>query len=123
LSNYIDNERDLLSYSYGDIRNIDDTITSYVELKSLDSVDIQTIVEKDGKTRTLSTYNTGFISINDFDKLKVNQAKVPENTLRIYDISRTNYVKNSDNDLECLGILPVVTTAANALYFQKIAKD
>ena len=123
LSNYIDNERDILSYSYGDIRNIDDTITSYVELKSLDSVDIRTIVEKDGKTRTLSTYNTGFISINDFDKLKVNQAKVPENTLRIYDISRTNYVKNSDNDLECLGILPVVTTAANALYFQKIAKD
>ena len=31
---------DLLSYSYGDIRNIDDTLTSYVEIKSLNTVDI-----------------------------------------------------------------------------------
>lgn len=113
---------DLLSYSYGDIRNIDDTLTSYVEIKSLDTVDIQRKVEDDGKVRVVSAYNTGLISIQDFDKLKVNSTKVPKNTLRIYDISRCNYLKNSDNDIELIGILPVVTTAGNALYYQQLTK-
>lgn len=109
MSNYIDTDDSIFNYSYGDLNTIDETLTSFVEIKSVEAIG------EDGH----SNYS-GLSYVDELDKLRTNSVKVKKNTIRIYDISRCHYAKNSDNNIECIGILPVVTTAANALYFQEL---
>jgi len=64
-----------------------------------------------------------------FDEFLTKQAKVAKDTIRVYDITRSQYSKlvdcqgtfiSSDIDAkenDFLGIVPVIVTPANALFF------
>lgn len=91
---------------YSDIRTLDSSLSSYGEIK-----------------HSSSPTATGMMSYDDYDRLLTNEFAVAKNTIRIVDISRAQYDKNDDADLEFLGIMPVVTTAANAMYCQKMISD
>ena len=120
LSNFVDNvehpEKDIFLNSYSDIGNIDNALTSMLNIKSLDSVERNDFHE-------VTKANTGLMSLDEFDNLKTTKIKVKPNTFKIVEIARTNYGMNNDNVLECCGILPVVTTATNALYYQHLIKN
>lgn len=95
---------------YSEINKIDNTITSYIQIKSKEN-----------------DYS-GLMDLELLDNLKIKSKKVENNTIRIVDISRTQYnqeynIENYKNPREYLGILPVITTAANALYYQNIIKN
>lgn len=79
-------------------------------IKSLDSVERS-------QTGEIIRANTGLMPLDEFDNLKTTKIKVRPNTFKIVEIARTNYQMNNDNVLECIGILPVVTTAVNALHY------
>ena len=85
----------------------------------------------------LSDAGSGVASLDTLDKHLTYSKALLKNRIRVYDITRSQYAKfdthncvNSlvDNELEsqrvwtndCLGIVPIVTTAANALYFQNL---
>lgn len=120
LSNFVDNvehpENDLFLNNYSDLGNIDSAITSMVCIKSLDSVERS-------QTGEIIRANTGLMPLDEFDNLKTTKIKVRPNTFKIVEIARTNYQMNNDNVLECIGILPVVTTAVNALHYQYLIKN
>jgi hypothetical protein len=58
------------------------------------------------------------------DDLKVKKQKVEKNKIRIVDMTRSKYKSEfnatKDNPMEYLGLLPVITTASNAMYYQSI---
>lgn len=101
----------------------DDDLTSYLEIGNVD----------------LSSYR-GKDSIDSLDEYLTNSRKVHRNKIRIYDITRSQYQKlnhydgcvqtlsnysnpdlsSSTHTNECLGIVPIVTTAANAMFFQQL---
>ena len=59
--------------------------------------------------------------IEQIDEYKTNEDVVPPNQIYITDITRAGYDKTTDaTEKECIGIIPVVTTAANALLAQSI---
>lgn len=65
--------------------------------------------------------------LSAIDELRQDEAKVPADTFLIVDITNGTYnrVKEDDRkgqDREVIGIVPVVTTAANALYAQSLIK-
>ena len=68
------------------------------------------------------------MNMDEFDDFKT-KAKKASNYIRIVDITRSKYGKctvlSAEEDkaidgCECLGIMPVITTAANAMYYQKL---
>jgi hypothetical protein len=85
-------------------KRYDKTLTSAIEIKSN------------------TNKHTGLIDLEDLDNLKVKSTKVKNNTIRIVDITRNKYnsevnIINQNEPKEYLGILPVITTAINALYY------
>lgn len=101
---------------YATLRLNDTELTSYIEL---------------------SDAGSGVASLDTLDKHLTYSKALLKNRIRVYDITRSQYQQfdthncvNSlaDNELEsqriwtndCLGIVPIVTTAANALYFQNL---
>ena len=59
----------------------------------------------------------------DIDAFRTDEAKVPPNTFLVVDTTMGTYGKVTEDfrrgeERECIGIVPVVTTAANALYAQ-----
>ena len=116
-----------------ELADVDEGIRSYVEISSFD-IDDRTV------------QHSGMVPMSDFDLLKTGELKVPPNQIRIFDITRGQYGMdwnidsrfNSDpvdptltgavdpnenyTSEEYLGIVPVITTAANALMFQGILK-
>ena len=75
---------------------------------------------------------SGYQPISKFDEFLTKQAKVTRDTIRIYDVTRAQYSKlvdcqgtfiSSDIDAkenDFLGIVPVIVTPANALFFQSM---
>ena len=101
---------------YATLRLNDNELTSYIELFDAGS---------------------GVADLDILDKHLTYSKALVKNRIRVYDITRSQYSEfdthncvNSlvDNELEsqrvwtndCLGIVPIVTTAANALYFQNL---
>ncbi len=72
------------------------------------------------------TSSVKILPATDFDDYDAEERKPDVGTLHLVDISRAKYgkaiTKNPDEPYykECLGIMPIVTTAANALYCQQI---
>ena len=91
-------ENDLM---YSEIRDVDDTIRDYFKITS--------------------NNNVFTLPIEQIDEYKTNEDVVPPNQIYITDITRAGYDKTTDaTEKECIGIIPVVTTAANALLAQSI---
>lgn len=112
----------------------DTNITSYLSI-SLDGewkteqLDLNSVVSS-------TWFSTGGKqSIEYFDKTLIGESAVPQNTIRIYDMLRSEYdqfensttfIKTScDNETsstnvvnDFLGIVPIIVTPANALFFQ-----
>lgn len=76
-----------------------------------------------GVGKTSSVKN---LDADDFDDYDSEERKPDVGTIHIVDVSRAKYgkaiTKNPEDPYykECLGIMPVITTAANALYCQQI---
>lgn len=97
----------------------DSNLTSYIEISN---VNIDSYNSKD--------------SIESLDQLLTNSRKVRKGTMRIYDMTRSEYksldsyqgcvrsdVTISSNGIstnDCVGIIPVIVTAPNALFFQQM---
>lgn len=103
-------QKKLLRYSkHTQIKQVDDSISSYIEIKS---------------NEQQSVYS-GMITMDNLDKFRTEQSKVPNNQIFIVDLTRQKY-QSDDSDYikkEYVGILPVITTAANALYYQKLIEN
>lgn len=99
---------DIFSTKYTELNTIDDTLTSYVEISSV--------------SNTVGR-STGIVSLEEFDNYKIGKYKPEFNTIRIFDLTRSKYKFNDGHDKEFLGIMPVITTAANALYYQDFIRD
>ena len=65
---------------------------------------------------------TNLITYKDFDDLAVGSKKPPVNSMYIVDITRQRYDRDPDGN-QYLGLVPVVTTAANALYYMGYLVD
>ena len=101
---------------FADLGNVDSSITSVVHIRSCPVLS--------GTTDVDGGAYSGMVPLDTFDRLKTGELKVPKNQIRIFDISRSQYNRDrnveptAENANEYLGILPVITTAANALAFQ-----
>lgn len=84
---------------YSEIRDVDDTVQQYFKIKASPYV----------ITHALSA----------IDEYKTDENVVAPNTIMIADMTRSRYVRAADNkETECIGIIPIITTAANALLAQ-----
>ena len=84
---------------YSEIRDVDDTIQQYFKIKASPYV---------------FTY-----ALSAIDEYKTDEDVVAPNTIMIADMTRARYVRAADiNETECIGIIPIITTAANALLAQ-----
>lgn len=86
------------------VTNIDETVKEYITIKSVSDTPVS------------------ILSNNVFAEYELGESK-PEN-LTIVDISRAKYGKTINKtdgfNQEILGIIPVITTASNALYYQML---
>ena len=76
--------------------------------------------------------NPKYITPDMLEELRISKSTLSANTIRIVDITHSQYNtvnihhKNAQDDIvyqvdcECLGILPVITTATNALFYQNL---
>lgn len=104
----------------------DNNLTSYINIEC-NSSSGQSLEEGFG----------GYSTIEELDDLVVSKKSLLNNKIRIYDITRAKYDSirncecicevnpNSGNEIstytnECIGIVPVIVTPANALYFQNL---
>jgi hypothetical protein len=86
---------------YSEITSIDPTLSNYIMINS--------------------SSNATTLNMETIDEYKTGESRVPLNSIYVVDISRGVYGKTQDkNDMECVGIVPVITTAANALQAQNI---
>lgn len=86
---------------YSEIRDVDDSIREYYKITS--------------------NNNVFTLPIEQIDEYKTDEDVVPPNQIYIADITRAGYDRTTDaTEKECIGIIPVITTAANALVAQSI---
>lgn len=85
------------------VSDADSSLTSYAELHNAE----------------LSSEPDGLMDYDEYDKLLLKQQKVDPNTLKIVDITRGQYQKDTFGN-QILGIMPVVVTPANALFYQEM---
>lgn len=95
---------------YTEIKHVDDSLTSSIEIKSND-------ISK-----------SGLMTMDDLDSLRTNQLKLVPGSIRIVDITRSKYsseynIINKEFPKEYLGLLPVITTPMNAMYYQNIIEN
>lgn len=125
----------LLSIDYGtaenpspffDLLSIDQTISSYIELESVDKDELYTMLT----TNFGVGDRTGLMTMDQYDSLLVGSKKANPNTLYIVDIARNKYSKDPNiQDLEVyqtrnyLGYVPVVVSPMNAMYFQNLISN
>ena len=96
---------------YTGIKQADENLTSFIEIHS---------------NTNLSSRYSGMLEMENLDKFRIDEAKVPNNQIYIVDLTRQKYQKDeyeTSNKKEYVGILPVITTAANALYYQKFIEQ
>ena len=87
----------------------------------------------------LSDVGSGVASLDDLDKHLTYSKALLKNRIRVYDITRSQYSRFDTHNCvtslvtneaetgwiqtnDCLGIVPILVTAANALYFQNLLK-
>lgn len=58
------------------------------------------------------------ITMEQYDGFKTMTNRVPKNSIYFVDITRRKYQK--DGKLEYIGVVPVITTAANAMFYQSM---
>lgn len=87
-----------LSAKYTEIRTIDNSITSFVEI----SAD----VSSDNELMTFENY----------DKFLIKELKVPQNKIYIVDKTRGRYEKDTFGN-EIIGIMPAIVTPTNAMFY------
>ena len=93
--------------------------------------DVQTytsaLVEADSELNEVAIVRGGrtpmLYDLSAIDEFRTDEAKVPANTFLIVDTTGATYGRVVEDERrgmkrECIGIIPVVTTAANALYVQ-----
>lgn len=103
-----------------DIRNCS-TISAELAGKLIGT--IGTYDKSDGPTKS------GLMSLDIFDKKLVGETKVENNCFEIVDITRGRYFEDkiikakTNQSTECIGIVPVIVSPLNALYFQDIITD
>ena len=96
-----------------------------------DLSDVQTytssLVEADSELNEVAIVRGGrtpmLYDLSAIDEFRTDEAKVPANTFLIVDTTGATYGRVVEDERrgmkrECIGIIPVVTTAANALYAQ-----
>lgn len=102
---------------YSKILDADPSLTSYIQLYQ----------------QTNSTYS-GYIDLSTYDKYCVSEQNVPINTLKIVGIKNDQYgmmdvasvrgtaagALTTYSKVECLGTMPIVVGAAEAMFYQKI---
>lgn len=87
---------------YTEIKTVDDTLKTYVQIRTDETPQKNEIM-----------------SYESFDKFLVNELRVPINKIYIVDKTRGKYGKDIFGN-EFIGVMPVITTAANALFFQGV---
>ena len=105
------NAKDPWEAKYTGIKQADENLTSFIEIHS---------------NTNLSSRYSGMLEMENLDKFRIDEAKVPNNQIYIVDLTRQKYQKDeyeTSNKKEYVGILPVITTAANALYYQKFIEQ
>ncbi len=92
------------NFSFGAIKRIDDSVDKFIR------------ISPKGRPYT--------ITIEDLDGYSTGEQKVRQNTMIIVDKTRGTYGKSvTGKNKDIVGILPVVTTAANALHYQNMLED
>ena len=91
---------------FNEIKEADNTVSSFLEIKT---------------QGTPSLYD-----ITQIDEYRTDESRVATNTILVVDKTRHPYVKipedkaHKDDKREMIGIIPIITTAANALYAQSL---
>lgn len=104
-----------LTVKYTELRQIDDNLTSFSNISSFD------VREKDTDGKYANRGRSGLMDMETFDSLKTGELKLPRNRIAVVDITRTKYDRDTNIDVddthdnEYLGIVPIITTAYNAL--------
>lgn len=113
-------EVDLKSVSgkYDEILDLDNSITSYFELKSVSKSELANFV---------GIADNSLMNIEEYDEILVGRKQIPKNSMIIIDITRNKYSKDSnfidvDNSKtqNYLGYVPVVVSPINALFYQRL---
>ncbi len=108
------------NFYLSNLNKIDTTLTSYIEI-------------------TNNSNDTSLITLSTLDGYKTRDTVIPKNTFKIIDINRKQYdminmlssfsfnggtsTTIQNNEYELLGIMPVIVSPINALYFQKLIED
>lgn len=88
---------------FSEIKIADESLTSYIDIN-------------------LNETNLPLMDLSTFDTLLTNK-NGKKNTIKIVNISRNKYEESKIFKNKFLGIVPVIVTAANALYYQKLLKQ
>ena len=110
LDSYQDEQQTKRNIKYTGIKQADESLTSLIEIKS------------NPPTKAYS----GMLDMSNLDKFRIDELKVPKNQIYIVDLTRQKYQKDdteTENKKEYIGLLPVITTASNALYYQKFISN
>ena len=77
----------------------------------------------------ITSENPSYIRPEKLEEFRISKTSLPQNTIKIVDITHSQYdslyVNSKDettgmvyrNSKECLGIIPVITTPLNALFY------
>lgn len=95
-----------------------------------DSSKLENIIDDIGKIFTMPSValSSEMLELSVIDQYRTGDTRVPNNTIRIVDISRGKYdgigfvdkQKHIHKHCECIGLLPVIITPANAMYVQRL---
>ena len=129
-------------FQFDTLRHLFDGLSSFIN-KYIDETDMFALYANDNNLtsylnivdkklrNTVSSYGK-MGEMAELDRLLTNETNVQKNTIRIYDITRSQYEQykdiehsfiSSQNDShsnDFLGIVPVIVTPANALFFQNM---
>lgn len=99
--------------SYSELTSVDPSLTSYIRISQ----------------NSYAAYS-GYIPLSTYDKYCINESNVPVDTMRIVGIDGMQYGVTNIGSLqngtvmyekkECLGIMPVVVGATQALFYQQL---
>lgn len=100
-------DNEIFDITHTEIKHVDNTLTSMINIKS------------NGFDKS------GLMTMDDLDNLRTNQMKLLPGTIRMVDVTRSKYkheynILNKENPMEYIGVLPVITTPMNAMYYQQL---
>ena len=106
---------------YEAFSNVDSSVSSYIRIASVDKEQLSDAVS------CIGTFQDGLMSMQQYDSLLVNSARLDQNLILIVDIDRNKYSKDpniDDADVfttnRYLGYVPVVVDPIHALKFQNV---